>query len=81
MDKMTEAIRLRTEPCNVCKKTLALSIEKETLKPDITGLDLYVDLHGIDADPSHIRILYIDAEGFVRSINTISKFTTCLREE
>ena len=78
---MTDTIRLRTEPCNVCKKTLALSIEKEKLKPDITGLDLFVDLHGMDDDPSHLRILYIDAEGFVRSINTVSKFTTLLREE
>jgi hypothetical protein len=78
---MTNTLRLRTEPCDVCKKTLALSVEKENLKPDITGLDLFVDLHGLDNDPSHIRILYIDAEGFVRSINTISKFTHLLREE
>ena len=81
MTKMADTIRLRTEPCNVCKKTLALSIQKENLTPDITGLDLFVDLHGLENDPSHIRILYIDEKGFVRSINTISKFTTLLREE
>ena len=78
---MTENLRLRTEPCKVCQKTLALSVPVSELQPDLTGLDIFIDTHGINDDPSHIRILYIDAEGFVREINTISKFTTLLREE
>jgi hypothetical protein len=78
---MSETIRLRAEPCPICKSTIALSISKEELKPDITGLDIFVDIHGIEGDHSHVRILYIDAEGFVRSIKTLSKFATYLRKE
>ena len=78
---MSETLRLRAEPCSICKKTIALSVSPEELKPDITGLDIFVDTHGIDKDPSHIRVLYIDAKGFVRSIKTISKFATYLRTE
>ncbi len=81
MKTMSETLRLRTEPCTVCQKTLALSVPTEKLQPDVTGLDIFIDTHGINDDPSHIRILYIDAVGFVRVINTISKFTTLLREE
>ena len=76
---MTENIRLRTEPCTICNKTLALSIPKENLTPDITGLDLFMDMHGLESDPSHVRLLYIDEKGFVRSIHTITKFATVLR--
>jgi len=78
---MSKTIRLRAEPCSVCKSTIALSVSEEELKPDITGLDIFVDMHGIDEDPSHIRVLYIDAKGFVRSIKTIRKFAKCLRKE
>jgi len=78
---MTKTIRLRAEPCSVCKSTIALSISEEELKPDITGLDIFVDIHGIEEDPSHIRILYIDEKGFVRSIKTLAKFATYLRKE
>ncbi len=81
MINMSETIRLRAEPCPVCKSTIALSVSKEELKPDITGLDIFVDMHGIEEDPSHIRVLYIDAEGFVRSIKTLTKFATYLRKE
>jgi hypothetical protein len=79
--KMNENIRLRAEPCSVCKSTIALAILSEDLKPDITGLDIFVDMHGIEEDPSHIRILYIDAKGFVRSIKTLTKFANYLRKE
>ena len=78
---MSKSLRLRAEPCSICKSTIALSISQEDLKPDITGLDIFVDIHGIDEDPSHIRILYIDAKGFVRSIKTIRKFASYLRKE
>jgi len=78
---MSNKIRLRAEPCSVCKNTIALSVSKEELKPDITGLDMFVDMHGIEENPSHIRVLYIDAKGFVRSIKTLTKFATYLRKE
>ena len=78
---MSKSLRLRAEPCSICKSTIALSVFQEDLKPDITGLDIFVDMHGIDEDPSHIRVLYIDAKGFVRSIKTLTKFATYLRKE
>lgn len=78
---MTELIRIRTEPCSICNKTLPLSIEAEQLKPDITGLDLFLDLHGIDDETPHARLLYIDAKGFVRTISIITKFSHVLHKE
>ncbi|MFX0173892.1 MAG: hypothetical protein ACFE9L_18565 [Candidatus Hodarchaeota archaeon] len=78
---MTDLLRIRTEPCSICNKTLPLSIEAEQLKPDITGLDLFLDLHGLDDEESHARILYIDAKGFVRTISTVTKFTHVLHKQ
>lgn len=74
-------MRIRTEPCSICKKTLALSVIAEELQPDVTGLDLFLDLHGINEEPSHARLLYIDANGFVRTISLITKFTSLLHED
>ena len=78
---MSKTLRLRAEPCSVCKSTIALSVLDEDLKPDITGLDIFVDMHGMEEPTPHIRILYIDANGFVRSIKTLTKFATYLRKE
>ncbi len=77
---MTNLIRLRTEPCSVCEKTLTLGVVTEQLKPDITGLDLFLDLHGIEDENKHARLLYIDEKGFVRTISTITKFVQLLHE-
>ena len=74
-------MRLRTEPCPICKKTLALTISANQLNPDVTGLDLFLDLHGIDEEQSHARLLYIDVTGLVRTISTITKFTSLLHKE
>ncbi|MFX0123903.1 MAG: hypothetical protein ACFFAE_09715 [Candidatus Hodarchaeota archaeon] len=76
---MPNLIRLRTEPCSICNKTLALSIAAEELQPDVTGLDLFLDLHGINEERSHARLLYVDAKGFVRTLTIITKFTTILQ--
>lgn len=78
---MPDLLRVRTEPCSVCNKTLALGIEADQLKPDVTGLDTFIDLHGLDDDPSHVRLLYIDAKGFVRTMSTIMKFTQILHSD
>ncbi len=75
---MANIIRLRTEPCSICNKTLALGIPADKLAPDVTGLDLFLDLHGIDDEQPHARLLYVDAEGSVRTISTISKFTSLI---
>ncbi len=78
---MKNLLRIRSEPCSICNKSLALGIIAEQLKPDVTGLDLFLDLHGIDNDPSHARLLYVDAKGFVRTISTITKFSHILHQE
>ncbi len=75
---MTDLIRLRTEPCSVCNKTYALGVATEQLKPNVTGLDLLLDLHGIEDEQKHARLLYIDANGFVRTITIINKFSEIL---
>ncbi|MHA2304615.1 MAG: hypothetical protein ACXACU_04415 [Candidatus Hodarchaeales archaeon] len=75
---MTDLIRLRTEPCSVCNKTLALGVISDQLKPNVTGLDLFLDLHGIEDEQKHARLLYIDANGFVRTITVITKFSDVL---
>ncbi|MHA2203989.1 MAG: hypothetical protein ACW991_09905 [Candidatus Hodarchaeales archaeon] len=77
---MPDLIRIRTEPCSICEKTLALSLSAEELQPDITGLDLFLDLHGINEEQPHARLLYIDANGFVRTITLVTKFTTTLHD-
>ena len=77
---MSEFIRLRTEPCPICEKMLALGIVTEHLKPDVTGLDLFLDLHGLDDEQKHARLLYIDEKGLVRTISTITKFSQILHE-
>ncbi|MHA1973574.1 MAG: hypothetical protein ACTSW1_11305 [Candidatus Hodarchaeales archaeon] len=78
---MTEIIRLRTEPCSVCEKTYALGIASDKLQPDVTGLDVFLDLHGLDYEIPHARVLYVDKNGFVRTISVIKKFTEILHEE
>ena len=78
---MTEYIRLRTEPCTICNKKYALGVPSGQLEPDISGLDIFLDLHGLNEESPHVRILYIDANGFVRTISTIKKFTEVLHEE
>ncbi len=75
---MTDLIRLRTEPCSICDKTYALGVAAEKLKPNVTGLDLFLDLHGIEDEQKHARLLYIDANGFVRTITIINKFSEIL---
>lgn len=79
---MTEILRIRTEPCNICNKTIPLGILAEELKPDITGLDLFVDNHGLaEKDRPHVRLLYIDAEGVIRTISTVTKFCQVLHKQ
>ena len=58
---MSETLRLRAEPCSICKNTIALSVSQADLKPDITGLDIFVDMHGIDEDPSQITQVELEA--------------------
>ncbi len=77
---MTDLIRLRTEPCTICKKMFALGVVADHLKPDITGLDLFLDLHGLEDEQKHARLLYIDATGLVRTISIITKFSQILHE-
>lgn len=78
---MSSLLRLRTEPCSVCKTTVALGIVADQLTPDVTGLDLFLDLHGLDSEQPHARLLYIDANGIVRAMSTITKFAQLLHHD
>lgn len=74
---MTDMIELRCENCPLCKdKRTLLFFPKEKLKPDLTGMCTVIDLHGIyHQEKPHIRILYVDPSGSVRSFTVIDNLT------
>lgn len=53
-----------------------MKISKEKLKPGLTGLATLVDLHGIAfKEKPHVRLMYVDPHGSVRSFKAISELT------
>ena len=74
---MTDMIELRCESCPLCKEKRTIMIfPKEKLIPDITGMCTIVDLHGIyHKEKPHVRILYVDPTGSVRSFTVVEKLT------
>jgi endogenous inhibitor of DNA gyrase (YacG/DUF329 family) len=65
-------VALNCEPCPICKKAIPLKMRKEDYKPSISGVCQVVDIHGLDKDDKHVRILYVDERFSVRSISVIS---------
>ncbi|MFX0095057.1 MAG: hypothetical protein ACFFBD_25195 [Candidatus Hodarchaeota archaeon] len=76
--KSEQSISLVCEPCEICKKTIILKINKEKLIPSLTGVTTVVDIHGLKTETPHVRILYVDERNSVRSFSTI---TAIAREE
>lgn len=72
---MSEKVQLKLESCKVCKRKFSLRIAKEVLVPDITGTCQVADVHGLDHENPHIRILYVDTNGAVRSFTVIDKIS------
>ncbi|MFW9777247.1 MAG: hypothetical protein ACFFE8_00255 [Candidatus Heimdallarchaeota archaeon] len=65
-------VALNCEPCPICKKAIPLKMRKKDYKPSISGVCQVVDIHGLDNDEEHVRILYVDERFSVRSISVIS---------
>lgn len=72
---MTERIPLRCEVCPICKQHLTILIERRTLKVDATGSAIIADIHGLAYSIPHVRILYVDEYGSVRSFQVIEHLT------
>ena len=64
---------LRLEMCKICEKSIKLRIDKSELVIDLTGTCMVADLHGINHDKPHVRVLYVDEAGSVRSFTVIEK--------
>ena len=53
-----------------------MSFPKEDLNPGLTGLATLIDIHGIAfKEKPHVRLLYVDPHGSVRSFKAISELT------
>jgi len=72
---LPEIVQLKLESCKICKKKFSLRIDKEALTPDLTGTCQVADIHGINDEKPHIRVLYVDANGSVRSFTVIDKIS------
>ncbi|MFW9854118.1 MAG: hypothetical protein ACFFFG_03630 [Candidatus Thorarchaeota archaeon] len=68
----SDFVALNCEPCPICKKAIPLKMRKKDYKPSISGVCQVVDIHGLDNDEGHVRILYVDERFSVRSISVIS---------
>lgn len=68
---MEAKVQLNCEPCPICKKVVPIFLRKEDFKPSITGVSTVVDVHGLDMEERHIRILYVDKRMSVRSFSIV----------
>ncbi len=64
---------LRGEACPVCKNHVLLTMDEEGIQPGPSGTETVADIHGLEMDPPHIRVLYVDPSGSVRSFITVKK--------
>ena len=71
-----DIVHLNCEPCEICKKTIPMRMNKNDYKPSISGVCQVVDIHGLkDSEQRHVRILYVDERFSVRSISVITTIT------
>ena len=73
-------VDLNCEPCAICKKAIPLKMDKTQYKPSISGVCQVVDIHGLDHEEQHVRILYVDERFSVRSISLITTIADKLRK-
>ncbi len=66
---------LRCEACTICKKHPAMLFPKDKLDTGITGLATIIDIHGLSFSTPHVRLLYVDDHGSVRSFKIITEIT------
>ncbi len=70
---MGKKVMLRGEACPVCKKHILLTMDDSQIQPGPSGTETVADIHGLDMDPPHLRVLYVDPSGSVRSFITVKK--------
>lgn len=72
----SDLIPLRCEICPTCKKHIQMHFPKSEINPGLTGLATIIDIHGLSyRENPHIRILYVDPHGSVRSFKSITEIT------
>ena len=72
----SEYIPLRCEICPICKKHIQMNFLKADLNPGLTGLATIIDIHGVAfKEKPHVRLLYVDPHGSVRSFKAITEIT------
>ena len=71
----SDQISLRCEPCPICNKHPPMIFPRDQFNTGLTGLATIIDIHGLAYSPPHIRILYVDEQGSVRSFKAISEIT------
>lgn len=67
-----EYATLVAEACEICGRQISLRMKKADIKPSITGVSTVLDIHGLDDNPPHARILYVDERMSVRSFSTVT---------
>lgn len=70
---MGKKVMLRGEACPVCHNHVLLTMDEEHIQPGPSGTETVADIHGLDMDPPHLRVLYVDPSGSVRSFITVKK--------
>ena len=73
-------VDLNCEPFAICKKAIPLKMNKKDYKPSISGVCQVVDIHGLDQEQKHVRILYVDERFSVRSISLITTIADRLKK-
>ena len=72
----SDLISLRCEICPVCKKHVQMHFPKSEINPGLTGLATIIDIHGLSfKEKPHVRLLYVDPHGSVRSFKAITEIT------
>ena len=71
----SDQIPLRCEACPICNKHPSMFFPRAQFKTGLTGLATIIDIHGLAYSTPHIRILYVDEHGSVRSFKAISEIT------
>lgn len=67
-----EYATLVAEACEICNRQINLRMKKSDIKPSITGVSTVLDIHGLEDNPPHARILYVDERMSVRSFSTVT---------
>ena len=65
-------VSLNCEPCKICNTAISMKMDPNTFKASISGVSPVIDVHGLDHEKPHLRILYVDERFSVRSISMVT---------